>query len=143
MSKTSTIILEIPGGLRGRGIEGSPWFTSVSTLDWRIPVVGVIETRGQSIRSTVYHGVIQYQGWWIPQALRLLAIKESLVQVLEAYKPQAASVETLYFAKNVGSALPVSEARGATLLCLADWGIPVFEYTPLVIKQTVVGRGEG
>jgi crossover junction endodeoxyribonuclease RuvC len=41
----------------------------------------------------------------------------------------------------VGSALPVSEARGATLLCLADWGIPVFEYTPLVIKQTVVGVG--
>jgi crossover junction endodeoxyribonuclease RuvC len=70
-----------------------------------------------------------------------LAIKEALVQVLEAYKPQAASVETLYFAKNVGSALPVSEARGATLLCLADWGIPVFEYTPLVIKQTVVGVG--
>jgi crossover junction endodeoxyribonuclease RuvC len=101
--------------------------------------VGVIETRGQSIRH-LYHGVISTKAGG-SQALRLLAIKESLMGVLTRYHPEAASVETLYFAKNVGSALPVSEARGAVLLCLADQGIPVFEYTPLVIKQTVVGVG--
>jgi crossover junction endodeoxyribonuclease RuvC len=101
--------------------------------------VGIVQSQGQSIRH-LHHSVIETKAG-SPQALRLLAIKEALEDLLGEFSPQAASVETLYFAKNVGSALPVSEARGAVLLTLADLGIPVFEYTPLVIKQTVVGVG--
>lgn len=50
-------------------------------------------------------------------------------------------METLYFSKNVTSALPVAEARGVLSLALAERGIPLGEYTPMAIKQAVVGRG--
>ena len=76
-----------------------------------------------------------------PSYLRLQSLFRGLCSVIEEYKPDCAGIETLYFAKNVSSALPVAEARGALLLALAESGVPAFEYTPLQIKQAVVGNG--
>ena len=50
-------------------------------------------------------------------------------------------METLYFARNVKSAIPVAEARGALSIALAEQGVPVREYTPSSIKQAVAGSG--
>jgi len=72
---------------------------------------------------------------------RLLGIHQGLAQIVNEFHPDAASIETLYFSKNVTSALPVAHARGAVYLTLAMADVPVFEYGPAVIKQSVVGSG--
>jgi crossover junction endodeoxyribonuclease RuvC len=70
-----------------------------------------------------------------------LIIYRSFKSVLDEYLPSEAGMETLYFAKNITSAMPVSEARGVLSLALAERGLAVREYTPMAIKQAVVGRG--
>ncbi len=88
----------------------------------------------------VAHGVINTKNNQ-PPSLRLQSLFRGLCSVIEEYKPEAAGIETLYFARNVKSALPVAEARGVLLLALAESGVPAYEYTPLQIKQAVVGNG--
>jgi crossover junction endodeoxyribonuclease RuvC len=58
---------------------------------------------------------------------------------LETWKPGEAALETLYFGRNVSSAIPVAEARGVITAALAERGLPVREFTPNAIKQGVVG----
>lgn len=72
---------------------------------------------------------------------RLLAIRDWLMAVLRRYLPGQAGVEALFFSRNVRSALPVAEARGVILMCLADAGVVVGEHTPLRVKQAILGRG--
>ncbi len=76
-----------------------------------------------------------------PGPERLGRISQGLCGIMEAYQPTEAGVETLYFAKNVSSALPVAQARGVILLELYRHGLTVGEYTPLQIKQALVGNG--
>ena len=61
--------------------------------------------------------------------------------IVEEFRPTEAAMETLYFAKNVSSAMSVAEARGVVTLCLAQHCIPLGEYTPNIIKQSVTGVG--
>jgi len=86
------------------------------------------------------HGTIQTYPDETP-ANRLLTIYREIIRIIEIYKPDLAGVETLYFAKNIKTAIPVAQARGAVLVGLACKGIPLNEYTPLQIKQAVAGRG--
>jgi crossover junction endodeoxyribonuclease RuvC len=86
----------------------------------------------------VAHGVISTAAG-LPHGERLCAIWHELNAVLNAYKPVEAGMETLYFAKNVTSAMGVSEARGVVTLALSLRGISLGEYTPHGIKQAVVG----
>lgn len=72
---------------------------------------------------------------------RLLEIHNDLVHLLKTYQPDAAAVEQLFYFKNAKTITPVSEARGVILMTLEMLGIPVFEYTPLVVKQTITGYG--
>lgn len=75
-----------------------------------------------------------------PHGERLLTIYNKLLQVIVEFAPTEASMETLYFAKNVTSALSVSEARGVVSLCLAQNCIPLYEYSPNQIKKAVTGN---
>lgn len=70
---------------------------------------------------------------------RLLFIYENLASIIDEFKPQEASMETLYFARNVTSALSVAEARGVVTLLFAQKKIPLTEYTPNTIKLSVTG----
>ena len=70
---------------------------------------------------------------------RLLSIYNRLCAVIDEFKPAEAGMETLYFARNVTSAMGVAEARGVVTLCLAQYCIPLGEYTPNQIKQAVTG----
>jgi len=86
----------------------------------------------------VAHGVISTSSKLLHQE-RLLIIFNELNAVLDLHKPLEAGMETLYFAKNVSSAMGVAEARGVVTLALGIRGIVLGEYTPHGIKQAVVG----
>jgi len=72
---------------------------------------------------------------------RLLAISNALKGIIDQFRPDAMSIESVFFAKNVDSAIKLGEARGIPLLCAASSGVPVYEYAPRSIKQAVTGYG--
>lgn len=101
---------------------------------------GVIESQRGRLRAVDY-GVIRTPSDE-PPGERLARIYRELTAVSASAKPIAAGIESLFFARNITSALPVAQARGVILLCLAHAGIPAEEYAPQVIKQAVVGTGQ-
>lgn len=76
-----------------------------------------------------------------PHSQRILEISQTLDEIINTHIPTEASVEELFFFKNLKTAIPVAEARGAILLTLEKSGLSVFEYTPLQIKQALTGYG--
>lgn len=73
--------------------------------------------------------------------LRLSKIYTELGQIIEQYQPDAISVEELFFNNNAKTAINVAQARGVILVVGCQKNIPTFEYTPLQVKQAVVGYG--
>ena len=98
---------------------------------------GVLDCADGRIRY-VDHGHIETRADR-PRAERLFFIMESMRSILDNYKPGEAAIETLFFGKNVSSAIPVAEARGVISAVLAERGLPVHELTPNAIKQGVAG----
>jgi len=76
-----------------------------------------------------------------PAAERLKKINNNLNKIIKKYKPEALAVENIYFFKNSKTAMSVSQAKGVILLTAAKKKIPVYEFTPLQVKMTVVGYG--
>lgn len=76
-----------------------------------------------------------------PMPERLQEINALVREMIDRHGPDAMAVESLFFAKNVRSAVLMAHGRGAAILAAADCSVPVFEYSPLEIKQSVVGRG--
>ena len=74
-------------------------------------------------------------------AIRLEIIYLELSNIIKESKPTVMSVEKLFFAKNVTTAMTVSQARGVVLLCARQAKLDIFEYTPLQIKQSLTGYG--
>jgi crossover junction endodeoxyribonuclease RuvC len=72
-------------------------------------------------------------------APRLLAIYNEIRKVIKKWRPSESAIETLYFARNAKSAMPVGEARGVLCMALAGAGLPVREFSPNAIKQAVTG----
>jgi crossover junction endodeoxyribonuclease RuvC len=72
---------------------------------------------------------------------KLQTIYRALHACLETHRPDTFAVEELFFAKNVRSAVTLAQARGVVLLAAAAWGLEVVAYSPLEIKQSVVGYG--
>lgn len=75
-------------------------------------------------------------------AVRLLTIYEELTDIIAANKPTVMSVEKLFFARNVTTAMTVAQARGVVLLCGMQAGMEIHEYTPMQIKLAVTGYGK-
>ncbi len=73
---------------------------------------------------------------------RLDMIFKKSSEIIEEFKPSAAGIESLYFSKNITSAIPVAQARGILLLSLFQNGITAKEYTPQQIKQSITGNGK-
>ena len=76
-----------------------------------------------------------------PIVERLPMLYDGLMELLREYKPDAVAIEELFFNKNVRTALAVGHARGVAILAAAHAGLAVAEYTPLQVKQAVVGYG--
>lgn len=72
---------------------------------------------------------------------RLLLLEKGLVNIIDMYKPEAVAIEELFFNSNAKTAIQVGQGRGVSLLCAARSGLPVFEYTPIQVKQGVTGFG--
>lgn len=77
----------------------------------------------------------------IPQGNRLSALRRALEEILEEHRPDVAAVERLFFNANVRTAMAVGQASGVVLAALADAGVEAVLYTPLEVKQSVVGVG--
>lgn len=73
---------------------------------------------------------------------RLLQIHEDLEQLIHTFQPDAMSIEELFFNTNVTTGIGVAQARGVILMTAEMNGVPVFEYTPSQVKQSVVGYGK-
>lgn len=76
-----------------------------------------------------------------PHPKRLKELKDDMDFLIKKYQPDCASIEQLFFFKNQKTIIPVAQARGVILLTLEENAIPMFEYTPLVVKQTITGHG--
>ena len=77
----------------------------------------------------------------LPMPLRLLELYNKIKEILFLHHPESGAVEKLFFQRNVSTAISVGQGRGVALLALAESGIDVMEYTPLEVKQAVVGYG--
>ena len=69
-------------------------------------------------------------------------IYQGLKAVIEEFQPDEVSIESVFYGKNVKSAMVMSHARGVALLSAAEHSIEVFEYSPSMVKQAVVGNGQ-
>ncbi len=77
-----------------------------------------------------------------PFPKRLKKIYEELEKIISKYRPHVVVVEDLFVSKNIQSALKLGHARGVAILVAMNAGLPVFEYSPLEVKQAVVGNGK-
>ncbi len=100
---------------------------------------GVIEYKSPHFK-TLAHGAILTPAHTNVED-RLLEIYERLSELIRIYKPDAVAVEELFFNTNQKTVITVAEARGCILLCCKQNNVPLFEYTPLQVKQSVVGYG--
>lgn len=73
---------------------------------------------------------------------RLVTIYDQLSVVIDRVQPEAMAIEQLFFTTNQKTAIAVGQARGVLLLCAKQKNVPIFEYTPLQVKQSVVGYGK-
>ena len=100
---------------------------------------GLIESDGVHSRE-LRHGAIRTQAHE-PMEERLCSIYADMCLLLDTFKPDAASIEELFFNTNTTTGICVAQARGVIILACAQHHIPLFEYTPLQVKQAVVGYG--
>lgn len=101
---------------------------------------GVVDVKGTKL-SLVDAGVITTPAH-TPHDERLEDIFDSLTEIIESTKPDAYSVEKLFFTKNITTAMSVAEARGVALLVARQHKVPIYEYTPNQIKLTITGYGK-
>lgn len=73
---------------------------------------------------------------------RLAEIYRDLTELVDAMRPDCVSLEKIFFFRNVSTLVPVSQARGVIMLVLEQFGIPLFEYTPMQVKQAMTGYGK-
>ena len=100
---------------------------------------GVVKKENYSYRLIDYGAVNTPAG--MPLEARLVRIYDGIAALIKKYQPQEMAVEELFFNNNAKTALSVGHARGVVLLAGAHQQIPIYEYTPLQVKQNVVGYG--
>ena len=110
-------------------------------IDPGIAIVGygIIEVRGNNYKAIDYGCITTDSKQLFPDRLKL--VYDELTNIINKFKPDDYAVEELFFNKNVKTAIKVGQARGVEILAAVNLGLPVFEYTPLQIKQAVVGYG--
>jgi crossover junction endodeoxyribonuclease RuvC len=122
---------DIKSGKKSRRIIGID--PGLASTGW-----GVVEYEKSRV-SYLAHGCIETEAAQSGPE-RLFFIYRQINTVLDTWNPTEAAMETLYFGKNVSSAIAVAEARGVLSLAMAERNLPLAEFTPQAIKQTVVGQ---
>lgn len=75
------------------------------------------------------------------ESARLLEIFNDMTSIVKKYKPDVCAIEKLFFFRNQTTAMPVAHARGVILTVLEQFNIPIYEYTPMEVKQILTGYG--
>lgn len=101
--------------------------------------VGVVERRGQGFHALEY-GVIR-NAPTVPHSQCLRKLHEELAALIGRQQPQSAAIEGGFFFKNARTAMILGEARGVVIAVCATAGIPVYEYAPRTVKQSLTGWG--
>lgn len=101
--------------------------------------IGVVEYKGNKFRTLEYGAITTPAGQ--PTVDRLKTIYDKMNEYLEKYKPDAVAIEELFFNSNQKTAINVAQARGVILVSVRNKNIPICEYTPLQVKQSVTGYG--
>ena len=100
---------------------------------------GVVQAAHGEYRLVNYGTITTPAALPFPERLKMLY--EDMMELLRTVKPDAVAVEELFWGHNVTTGIGVSHGRGVILLAIAQYGVPVFEYTPNQVKQSVVGFG--
>lgn len=100
---------------------------------------GLIESRAGR-EELIHYGVITTPSE-MEMALRLCKINEELNCIINKFKPEVAAVEQIFYHRNAKTVISVAQARGVALYTVAAAGLKIAEYTPLQVKQSVVGYG--
>ena len=110
-------------------------------IDPGIAIVGygLIEYAGNSIKLLEYGCITTSSKEPLPN--RLSFIMDELSFLIQEFKPEEMAIEELFFNKNVKTAIQVAQARGVEILAGVKSGVVVYEYTPLQVKQAIVGYG--
>lgn len=101
---------------------------------------GLVEFTGSTPRMLRYGAITTPPELEFSQ--RLVMIYNDMTELLATLKPDAVSVEELFWGHNVTTGIGVSHGRGVILLAIAQAGLPLYEYTPMQVKQAVVGYGK-
>ena len=100
---------------------------------------GVLEYKNNHFSVIDYGAITTDAG--TPFNRRLELIYDEMTELLQKYRPDAMSIEKLFYNSNAKTVIDVSQARGVIMLAAQKNGVPAFEYTPLQVKQSVVGYG--
>ena len=100
---------------------------------------GVLEYKNNHFSVIDYGAVLTDAG--TPFNIRLEKIYDGLCNIIERHKPEAMAIEKLFYNNNAKTVIDVSQARGVIMLAAQKNKVPAFEYTPLQVKQSVVGYG--
>ena len=110
-------------------------------IDPGVATIGFGVLRAERGKNTLLqYGVITTPAG-IPLSQRLVQISEDMEQLIRQFKPDEMAVEELFFSKNITTGIAVAHGRGVILLSAEKLSVPVFEYTPMQVKQAVVGYG--
>lgn len=101
---------------------------------------GLVQTHSKDDYECLGYGIIATKSG-LSDAERLKILYFELSELINLHHPESCAVEKLFFQKNVKTALSVGQARGVAMLTLAQADLPIMEYTPNEIKQTVCGYG--
>lgn len=110
-------------------------------IDPGIAIVGygILEVNGSKLKALDYGCIKTESNLTFPERIKI--IYDKLTDLIDRYRPTDLAVEELFFNKNVKTAILVGQARGVEILAAVNRGLEVYEYTPLQVKQAVVGYG--
>ncbi|MDR3135311.1 MAG: crossover junction endodeoxyribonuclease RuvC [Deltaproteobacteria bacterium] len=100
---------------------------------------GLIDTSGHGVRVLSLGAVSPDTDW--PMAERLAHIHRAILGLVNSFKPRAMALEDIFYNKNVKGTIKLAQARAASILAASLSGVPVFEYSPTLVKNTVTGSG--
>lgn len=110
-------------------------------IDPGVATIGFGVIRAERGKNTLLqYGVITTPAG-LPLSTRLVRINDDMEQLIRQFKPDEIAIEELFFSKNITTGISVAHGRGVILLAAERLGVPIYEYTPMQVKQAVVGYG--
>jgi crossover junction endodeoxyribonuclease RuvC len=110
-------------------------------IDPGIAIVGygIIECKGNNYKALDYGAITTDSNMMFPDRLKI--VYDRLTELINTYKPDDFAIEELFYNKNAKTVIKVGQARGVEILAAINQNIQIYEYTPLQIKQAIVGYG--